>query len=748
MKRILLILMIILTLFLFIGCKKENNPNPNDKDEDPIVNPKPDPYPEPEPDPEPVNYEIIVPDTNITTDVTTTLGIDNLKEGDTVIWICSDESIAVVGEDGVLTPKKGGNVTITAIINNDVTITKELEIREAKYPPIWLEGKKNMVAGEIYTVKKIYGEEEFDVEWSSSDPSVALVKDGVVFALRKGNAIIKAKKVDDSHIWSSYRVHVSEYVAPAYTDEEIAFAKAIVDEMTIDELIGQMFIGSYSGTALSSDTINAVKNYKLGNFIFMGNNTPSGVDAAGLATALQNLFVTELGIPGFISIDQETGRICRLTNGATRFLGNMASAATGDPFDRYLIGEAVGEELKTYGINFDLAPVLDVNNNPNNPVINNRSFSDSQLLCALYGEEMLKGLMSEGVMACAKHFPGHGDTATDSHYGLPEINKSLEGLYQVELAPFIHAIYCGIDAIMTTHILFNSLDSKYPATLSSKILTGLLRGELGFNGLIVTDGMEMQAITNNYGAKEAAALAVKAGADMICYTTISGAIKGITGVKEAYDRGEITRERLEESVMRIIIKKNKYNLFNENEPKEGYESYNTKAHEELNLELAKKAVTLYKGEFNGLDKTKKTIIFTSKCSYQLKDYTGINNSFGKYAVDYLKEKGMTNIDFEYISSMTNGDITSLIEEAKDYEQIVVAISDANAAQIKFVNDLAKERSDIIVISLNLPYDINNYNNVNTYICIYENTPIMIEALTLYMNGEYKATGKSPIKLNK
>ena len=740
--------MIILTLFLFIGCKEENNPNPNDKDEDPIVNPEPDPDPEPEPDPEPVNYEIIVPDTNITTDVTTTLGIDNLQEGDTVIWICSDESIAVVGEDGVLTPKKGGNVTITAIINNDVTITKELEIREAKYPPIMLEGKKNMVAGEIYTVKKIYGEEEFDVEWSSSDSSIALVKDGVVFALRKGDATIKATKKDDSRIYASYRVHVKEYVGESYSEEEIAFAKAIVDNMSVDELIGQMFIGSYAGTSLSNDTINAVKNYKLGNFIFMGNNTPSGVEAAGLAASLQNLFMTELGVPGFISIDQETGRITRLTNGGTRFLGNMASAATGDPHDRYLIGEAVGEELKTYGINFDLAPVLDVNNNPNNPVINNRSFSDSQLLVALYGEEMLKGLMNEGVMACAKHFPGHGDTATDSHYGLPIINKSINSLYQVELAPFIHAIYSGIDAIMTTHILFTDIDSEYPATLSKKILTDLLRGEMGFTGLIVTDGMEMQAITKNYGDKQAAALAVIAGADMICYTTISGAIKGITGVKEAYERGEIIRDRLEESVMRIIIKKHKYDLFDNNLPKEGYETYSTKAHEELNLELAKKAVTLYKGDFNGLDKSKKTIIFSSKCSYQLKNYTGTNNSFGKYALDYLKSKGMKDIDFEYISSMTSGDIEGLITKAKGYEQIVVAISDANAAQIKFVNDLVKERPDIIVIALNLPYDINSYNNVNTYICVYENTPIMVEALTYYLNGEYVATGTSPIRLAK
>ena len=678
---------------------------------------------------------------------TITLTISNLQDGDTVEWLSVDADIATA-ENGVVSGLKPGKTTIMAIINGNDVITKEIEVIDAKYPPVWLQGNTEMVAGQMMELQINFGEGPFDLIWSSSNPDVAIVDDGFVLALREGRAIIRAEKATDSKISASIRINVSSYVAPSYTEEEINFAKNIVKKMSVDELIGQMFIGSYAGTSLSSDTINAIEQYKLGNFIFMGNNTPSGIEAAQLATALQNKFMDVLGVPGFISIDQETGRICRLTNGATRFLGNMASAATGDASDRYKIGQAVGEELRTYGINFDLAPVLDVNNNPNNPVINNRSFSDSQMLVALYGAQMMNGLMSEEVMACAKHFPGHGNTATDSHYGLPIINSSLDELYQIELAPFIAAIYNGIDAIMTTHILFTELDSDYPATLSYHILTELLRDKLGFNGLIVTDGMEMQAITNSYGAKQAAVLAVKAGADMLCYTTISGAVTGITAIKEAYNNNEISRSRLEESVMRIIIKKNKYHLFDDYLPKEGYETYDTTSHEELNLTLAKKAVTVYKGTFRGLDKTEKTIIFSSKCSYQLKDYSGTNNSFGKYAVDYLKSKGMPDVDFVYISSLNASEVDSYVAMALEYEQIVVAISDANSAQIKFVNELAKKRSDIIVVALNLPYDLNSYNNVNTYICTFENTPIMVEALTYLMNGEYKPTGVSPVKLNK
>ena len=750
MKKILLIIILLLTSFLFISCKEDNNitpPDDNNQTEDPVV--------DPQPGTDTVVYAIsgsteVVEGETITLKVTAN-GED--VDASKITWQSENLDVATVDASGVVRGIKEGIIKIFATVttkDGSEALIYEVSVVKKDEPasPVTISCKTELTAGEIVAVSVSFNGEAFDLEWSSSNPTVALIKDGLVFALKEGTAIIKATSVNDTNIRSRITINVKKYEAEDASSEDINYVKNIMKNMTIDEMIGQLVMGSEAGVSVTSNTINMIKNKKLGNFIFMGNNTPSGVEAAGLATALQNLFIDNLAIPAFIAIDQETGRICRLTNGATRFLGNMASAATGDPHDRYLIGEAVGNELKTYGINFDLTPVLDVNNNPNNPVINNRSFSDSQMLVALYGEEMLKGLMSENVMACAKHFPGHGNTATDSHYGLPIINSSIDSLYRIELAPFIHAIYSGIDAIMTTHILFTEIDSDYPATLSSKVLTGLLRETLGFNGMIVTDGMEMQAITNYYGKSEAPVLAILAGADMLCYTTLSGAETAIDAIKAAFDSGRITKERIEESVLRILLKKKKYNLFEEYLPKEGYATYNTLEHDALNLELAKKAVTLYKGEFNGLDKNKKTIIFSSKCSYQLKNYSGTNNSFGKYAMDYLKSKGMKDIDFEYISSLTTSDIDGFISEAKEYEQIVVAISDANAAQVKFVNQLVKERPDTIVIALNLPYDINSYNGVNTYICVYENTPIMVEALTYYMNGEFIATGKSPITLNK
>ena len=692
MKKIILILIIFLLSLVFVSCKSDNENGENNNNRDPIVDHDSDPPVDP------IDYKITGVDT-LNIGESTILTITNLQENDNVRWISDDETIATVS-DGTVSALKEGTVTIKAIINDEI-ITFNLTVlkgEEAPKKPIKLSCKTELTAGEIIKIDTIFKDEVFDIEWTTSNAKVAIIQNGTVLALSPGTTIIKATNVNDTKVFDRVTLTVKKYESEPFSEEDIAFAQNIMKDMTIDEMIGQMVIGSNASTTATSLVQNSIINKKLGNFIFMGSNTPSGVEAGALAAELQNLFMENLGIPAFISIDQETGRICRLTNGGTRFLGNMASAAMGDAHDRYLIGEAVGEELKTYGINFDLAPVLDVNNNPSNPVINNRSFSDNPLTVSLYGVEMMNGLKASGVMSCAKHFPGHGDTATDSHYGLPVINYGMDRLYRVELAPFICAIYNGIDAIMTTHILFTALDSEYPATLSNKVLTGLLRGDLGFNGLIITDGMEMQGITNGYGDQEAAVLAVQAGADILCYTTINGAVTAIDAIKAAYNEGKITKERIEESVLRILIKKKKYNLFNDYLPKEGYANYKTTEHEALNLELAKKAVTVYKGDFSGLDKTKKTIILSSKCSYQLKDYTGNNNSFGYYAKVYLNQNGMNDVTFQYISSIKANEVDSVVNTALKYDQIVVAISDANSAQIKLVNELAKSRSDLIVVS--------------------------------------------------
>ena len=668
------------------------------------------------------------------------------------IWQSSNEDVASIKNNKVTGLKTGKTIISVKHKDNEETLTSmEITVFENPIQEIKVEGKNDLTSGEITLLNhEVIGIEEISqlVKYESDNKKVAIVDNGYVLSLTPGTANIILTSLQDENVKASFTVNVTKYVAEKNTKNDLDYVHNIMNKMTLDEKIGQMFIGSNSGTTVTNSVINAIDNYKLGNFIFMGNNTPTGIEAGNFATALQNKYISSLKIPAFISTDQETGRVCRLVNGGTRFLGNMASAATNNSHNRYLIGQAVGEELKTYGINFDLAPVLDVNNNPDNPIINNRSFGDNPVNVALYGNEMLKGLMSSKVMACAKHFPGHGNTNIDSHYGLPMISTAKEDLYSIELAPFISAIYSGIDAIMTTHIIFSAIDTIYPATLSKKVLTDLLRNELGYTGLIITDGMQMQAITKNFGDSEAAILAVQAGADILCYTSLSGAINGINAVKDAYNKGNISLARINEAVERILLKKLKYNLFADYLPKDNYKTYDTSEHAKLNLEIAKQAVTVYKGYFMGLDKTKKTIIYSSTCSFPINNYSGTNNSFGYLASSYLKSKGMSTCDFVPISSLTQADVANRIEEASSYEQIVVAISDANSQQINFVNGLVNKRPDAIIVALNLPYDLNKYNNVNNYICLYEYTPIMAEALKLLMNSEYSPTGKCPVKLNK
>ena len=248
----------------------------------------------------------------------------------------------------------------------------------------------------------------------------------------------------------------------------------------------------------------------------MGANVANPATIAKMSNDIQSQMVASNLVPAFISIDQEGGRVVRLSNGGTHFISNMAMLATNDENNTYLQGLAVGKELRNYGINANFAPVLDVNNNPANPVIGARSYGENPFLVARYGVGLINGLRDSKVMATSKHFPGHGNTSVDSHSGLPVITSSKEDLYKIELAPFIASIGEGIDAIMTTHIIFTAIDSTLPATLSEKVLTNLLRNELGYDGIIVTDGMEMGALQSNFGnSNELAIKAVKAGVDML-----------------------------------------------------------------------------------------------------------------------------------------------------------------------------------------------------------------------------------------
>ena len=295
--------------------------------------------------------------------------------------------------------------------------------------------------------------------------------------------------------------------------------------------------------------------FAVGGVILMGRNIGTPDETAAQITQMQARART-LGLPPlFVATDQEGGRVQRL--GPPRYPARPTAREIGQSEDAEgrarTEAASLGRELKRLGFNWDFAPVLDVDNNPDNPVIGDRSYSPDPEQVAALGVQAVRGLQEDaGILACGKHFPGHGDTDTDSHLALPRIPHSRARLEAVEMVPFRAAIDAGLGAVMTSHILFPAIDPALPATLSPAILTGLLRQQMGFDGLIITDDLEMRGIADHWGAGEAAVLAVEAGADMVlCCHTYGTQREIAAALTEAAASGRIPAARLQESQARI-----------------------------------------------------------------------------------------------------------------------------------------------------------------------------------------------------
>ena len=663
----------------------------------------------------------------------------------------SNDAIAIVNNVGLVTGVNVGTVVIKAICIDDEEVYSEISIEVVLAAPteIRLSASEEMVQGAHNNISvEVVGEDVTkEVVWETSNPSIAICYQGIVLGVNKGKVTITASSVLDENIKGSIEIEVKGYVAEEYNDEDLARVEEILSNMNLSQKIGQMFVIGFNGTSMDSNLISAVQDYNFGNVIYMGYNVTNPNTLGELSNSIQAMMIENNGVPAFISIDQEGGRVARLVNGGTHFISNMAMGATGDYNNTYLEGVAMGKELRNYGINVDFAPVLDVNNNPENPIIGIRSYSDNPLLVSLYGKNMFTGLKESNVMGCSKHFPGHGNTSVDSHYGLPTITTPMNELYQTELAPFISSISNGIDAIMTTHIIFSAIDNEYPATLSSKVLTNLLREELGYEGLIVTDAMEMGAVTNNFGGHDVTSvLAVKAGADILTYTSNTNPKTAHTALVNAVENGEISEERINESVRRILLKKLEYGVLDNYNAKDENISELLAENEALNLKFAMDSLTLVKGEFAGLDKSKSTLIISPETTYSLGDDL-LYNSFSNYAWSYLREKGYEDCDYYVVqNNISNYESEELLEMIKDFDQIVIAMSNVKTSKYSktasFVNKVAALDKEVIVIALDTPYDLMSYSsNVKNYICVYGYQKATVVALSKYLNGEFTAKGK-------
>jgi beta-N-acetylhexosaminidase len=322
------------------------------------------------------------------------------------------------------------------------------------------------------------------------------------------------------------------------------------------EKIGQMFMIGLQGESLTRDEQLIIEECGFGGFILFSHNC---CDPEQILSLCRSLWENNQKTPPLIGIDQEGGRVHRLADPFTHFPAAALVGRRDDPNLAYRAARATAAELALVGVNLNFAPVLDVNSNPNNPIIGDRSFGTKPNQVITFAWPYVQGLRDGGIIPCGKHFPGHGGTDKDSHLDLPVVDRSPDELTTVELPPFVHACRNQIESLMTAHVLYRSLDPKFPATLSHHIVTGLLRQQLGYAGVVFGDDMEMKALSGNYDAHEAVALAVRAGVDVMLYChDLPRAVNALEFLCSEAERSPAVRAQVENSYQKITELKQRY----------------------------------------------------------------------------------------------------------------------------------------------------------------------------------------------
>ncbi|MBN2471858.1 MAG: hypothetical protein JXN59_14140 [Anaerolineae bacterium] len=519
----------------------------------------------------------------------------------------------------------------------------------------------------------------------------------------------------------------------------------ILRQMTTAQKVGQMFMVSLWGEILTLDGADFLSNYQPGGVVLFGYNIATPGQITTLTNSIQQTLADLPGaVPAWIAIDQEGGTVSRLTaaSGFTIFPVNMAAAATNNPDYARAIGAAMAEELRAVGINTNLAPVLDIETNPFNPVIFRRAYSADPQITARMGAAMIEGLQNGGVMAVAKHFPGHGDTLDDSHVTLPVVQADRARLEQVELVPFQSAITANVGAIMTAHIAYPALDPTpdLPASLSPALLTGLLREEMGYSGLIMTDAMDMDAIDVRYSLSRAAVMSVQAGADLLTpgpHVSLDAQRSAVDAVIRAVEEGTIPLARIEDSARRILLMKERFNLLEWSplDPSGSEQRINRAAHEQLVQELMAAAVTLV------YDNTQRLPLGTGDRVALV--YPATTPSMARTCETYHPDLQLVGVSL----GPTDEEIGWAVSAAMQVEFVVVFTADAhlNPAVQRLVQALPPEKT--VVVALRSPYDWQLFPQIGAYMLGYSPLPATPDAVCGGLFGARPVTGRTPIKLS-
>lgn len=372
------------------------------------------------------------------------------------------------------------------------------------------------------------------------------------------NAVVKNKK-QNSDISSEDKKAVNNQPGkPAENPDPI---KEKIKGMNIDEKIGQMVMIGIDGYTLDNYSKKLIEGSHVGGVVLLDQNVKDTSQLLKLINSLKAANASSNRYPLFIAVDEEGGEVDRMPGNIRRYPSNKKIGSINNSTLSYNIGKSLAYEIKSFGFNMDLAPVLDITSNPKNRVIGNRSFGSEPEVVSKLGVQTMLGIQSENVIPVVKHFPGHGDTSADSHRELPVVNNDLSRLNSFELKPFADAVKNNADAIMAAHILLPRIDGENPASISGTIITDILRRQMGFNGVVITDDMTMGAIMKNYKIGEAAVKAAKAGDDIILVCNgLNEKLSVIDSIKAAVSSGDISEDRIDESVYRILKLKQKYDL--------------------------------------------------------------------------------------------------------------------------------------------------------------------------------------------
>ncbi|MEL6151216.1 MAG: beta-N-acetylhexosaminidase [Chloroflexota bacterium] len=436
-----------------------------------------------------------------------------------------------------------------------------------------------------------------------------------------------------------------------------------------------------------------------------------------------------------IGIDQEGGQLQAVTHGATELPGNMALGATRSPELAKAAGRVLGTELLAMGINLNFAPTMDVNINPNNPVIGIRAFGDDAVLVADMGTAIIAGLQETGLLATAKHFPGHGDTDADSHYRLPVVEVDRARLDAVELHPFRAAIAAGVDGVLSAHVIYPALDDEHPATTSRRVLTGLLREELGYTGLAITDAMDMHAVAQ-FGAAVGVRSAIEAGTDLVL----------LGHLPEQELLTEQARQWINPaSVARIRAAQERLNI-----PLPDVDVIGSAAHQQVAREIAEQSVTLLRDDTQQLPLQLSSDETLGIVTVQPQNLTAADTSDAVTITlpDVLRRYHPHTIDYVLPYNASETDIREALQAVADADTVIVGTIHArhDNAQAEFVNTLLQTHAHVIGVAMRMPDDLLAFPALNTYLCTYSIRPASMDALGRVLFGNIDPVGQLPVQM--